>query len=61
MTTFQDRDAAYTRMMTKNRAYHLAGNFKELAVLVDGPSDGEFTVMSLRDAIAGEFTYEWGF
>ena len=34
-------------------------NKKDVAVLVDGPDDGEFTVMSLRDAIANEFTYRW--
>ncbi|NJD38426.1 MAG: hypothetical protein FIA89_08940 [Geobacter sp.] len=59
MTIFNDRDAAYTRMLTRNRAYHRAGNFKNLAVLVDGPSDGQFAVMPLDEAIAGEFMYEW--
>jgi len=59
MTTFQDRNAAYTRMQTKNRAYHRAGNFKDLAVLVDGPGDDEFTVMSLCEAVDGGFLYEW--
>lgn len=59
MTIFNDRDAAYTRMLTKNRAYHRAGNFRSLAVLVDGPAEGQFTVMSLNEAIAGEFMYEW--
>lgn len=29
------------------------------AVVVDGPDDGEFTVMDLRDAIDNEFLYRW--
>jgi hypothetical protein len=59
MTTFQDRGVAHTRMTIKNQAYHRAGNFKDLAVLVDGPGDGDFTVMSLCEAIDGGFLYEW--
>lgn len=59
MTTFPTYDAAYTRMKTKNRAYKLAGNKRDMAVLVDGPGDDEFTVMSLREAIDGGFLYEW--
>jgi hypothetical protein len=46
-------------MKTKNRAYKLAGNKRDMAVLVDGPGDDEFTVMSLREAIDGGFLYEW--
>lgn len=59
MTTFSSRGAAFTRMQTRNRAYQRAGNFKDLAVLVDGPDDGEATVMDLREAVEGGFIYEW--
>lgn len=59
MTTFPTYDEAYTRMKAKNRSYKLAGNKRDIAVLVDGPCDDEFTVMSLRDAIDGGFLYEW--
>lgn len=59
MTTLTDYDAAYSLMRSKNRAYKLAGNKRDMEVLVDGPCDNEFTVMSLRDAIDGSFLYEW--
>jgi len=59
MITFDSYEAAYTRMRTKNRAYKLAGNKRDMAVLVDGPGDEDFTVMSLKEAIDGDFLYEW--
>jgi hypothetical protein len=59
MTTFSSRDDAYSRMQMKNRAYRRAGNYRDTAVLVDGPGDNEATVMSLSEAIDGGFLYEW--
>lgn len=59
MITFDSYEAAHTRMRIKNRAYKLAGNKRDMAVLVDGPGDEEFTVMSLKEAIDGGFLYEW--
>ena len=52
--TLTDESAAIDLMRRLNLARR-----DVIAVLVDGPGDGEFTVMSLRDAIEGEFTYRW--
>lgn len=59
MTTYPSRDEAHAAMLAKNRANAAAGNRRELVVLVDGPDEGEATVMPLRDAIEAEFLYEW--
>ena len=58
MTHFANRDDAYTAMVQENKRYKLAGNKKDMAVLVDGPDD-MFSVMSLKDAVDNEFLYEW--
>lgn len=59
MKTFASRDAADTLMILKNRACKAAGNRKDLYVVVDGPGSKEFTVMDLKTAIDGGFTYSW--
>ncbi len=56
MVTFKNEDEARRLMVSRNQTRR---GRTELAVLVDGPRDGEFTVMSLRDAIDGGFAYRW--
>jgi hypothetical protein len=54
-TTTDERDALQRmRLMNQSRRGRT-----ELSVMVDGPDDGEFTVMDLRDAIEGGFGYRW--
>ena len=47
----------YMRIM--NTAFRLADNKTDLMVLVEGPDDGDWTVMDIRDAIEHEFAYTW--
>ena len=54
--TTTDETEARERMVFMNRARR---GRTELSVMVDGPNDGEFTVMDLRDAIESEFAYRW--
>jgi len=56
MTTTKDEDEARRLMASRNRTRR---GRTDLAVMVDGPGDGEFTVMDLRDAIEGGFAYRW--
>jgi hypothetical protein len=56
MTTTTNEDDARNLMLSRNRTRR---GRTDMAVMVDGPGDGEFTVMSLRDAIGGGFTYRW--
>jgi hypothetical protein len=56
MKTMTDEAAARDLMVLYNRSRRAGA---ELVVLVDGPDEGEFTVMELRDAIENEFAYRW--
>jgi hypothetical protein len=54
-----NREQAEQIMKTRNHAYRLAGNKRDLAVLVEGPGEGEATVMPLKESIENEFAYSW--
>jgi hypothetical protein len=56
MKTMTSESEARDRMLFWNRTRR---GRAELVVMVDGPDDGEFTVMELRDAIENEFAYRW--
>jgi len=56
MKTMTDETKARDLMVLLNRSRR---GRAELVVMVDGPNDGEFTVMGLRDAIENEFAYRW--
>jgi len=56
MHTTTDENEARELMVSRNRT---ARGSAELVVMVDGPNDGEFTVMDLRDAVEGGFMYTW--
>lgn len=53
MTTYLDEVKATEAMRRRNRA----GD--STFVVVDGPRDGEWTVMPATDAICGGFAYMW--
>jgi hypothetical protein len=57
--TYTNEDAATTEMTQINRAQMNVGDRTELVVLVDGPGDGEFTIMRLAEAIDNGFIYRW--
>ena len=54
--TFTDEGEAVQFMIDINRARLAAGN-TDIVVLVDGPADGEFSILELREA--SEFQYRW--
>jgi hypothetical protein len=54
--TFSKESDARAWMVSLNRSRR---GRTDLSVMVDGPDDGEFTVMNLRDAIENEFLYRW--
>jgi hypothetical protein len=54
--TTTDENEARHLMVFRNRSRR---GRTDLTVIVDGPDDGEFTVMDLRDAIENEFAYRW--
>jgi hypothetical protein len=56
MKTLTDENEAADWMRLLNRSRR---GRTDLSVMVDGPDDGEFTVMDLRDAIEGDFAYSW--
>ena len=56
MKTLTDENEARDLMVLWNRSRR---GRAELVVMVDGPDDGEFTVMELRDAIENGFSYCW--
>jgi hypothetical protein len=56
MFTTPHQDEARDLMVARNRSRR---GRTEMVVMVEGPGDGEFTVMSLREAIDGEFLYRW--
>ena len=53
MTTYPNRDDAESAMIRANKAN------KNLTVVVEGPENGEYTTMSIHDAIDNGFTYSW--
>ena len=56
MTTYTNEDDARDMMRRLNNTR--IGRM-DLWVMVDGPDDGEFTLMTQREAIDGEFMYCW--
>lgn len=56
--TTTNEDRAVQIMRSRNRAAAATGR-DEWFVLVDGPGDGEFTVMPLDEAVDSEFLYRW--
>jgi hypothetical protein len=56
--TFDNEGEALQFMQDINRA-RLAASKTDIVVLVDGPDDGEYTVMELADAVDGGFAYRW--
>ena len=56
MMTFRSEDDARRLMVTRNLTRR---DRSAIAVLVEGPDDGEWTVMDLRDAIENGFSYSW--
>ena len=56
MVTMTDESEARALMVSRNRTRR---GRTELTVMVEGPEDGEFTVMGLRDAVEGGFAYRW--
>lgn len=60
MITNNNEDQAVEIMRNRNRAVAAANARRpEWSVLVEGPADGEYTVMSLREAVDGGFAYSW--
>lgn len=51
---YEKRDDAEAAM----RAFNRANAHAEPRVLIDGP-DNNYAVVALRDAIAGDFLYQW--
>ena len=63
MIHFEDRNEAWGRMQQTNHAHARIGNQQapstgDMLVLVDGPDD-DHVVMTLTEAIEGDFLYEW--
>jgi hypothetical protein len=56
MRTLTNEDEARRLMVSRNRT---RADRTDIAVMVDGPNDGEFTVMDLRDAVENGFMYTW--
>ena len=56
MRTFTDETKARGWMQLLNQSRR---GRTELVVMVDGPDDNEFTVMSLSEAIQNGFLYRW--
>lgn len=56
--TFDDQDKAMSLMRVRNAGF-VIGLGHRLSVVVEGPCDGEWTVMSMRDAVDNCFSYTW--
>ena len=59
MTTYNNEFIARSRMKMKNECRKNAGNNNDLQVMVDGPGEGEFTIMPIKEAIENGFSYSW--
>lgn len=59
LQTYNNEQNAIDNMRTMNRAYQLAGNKKNICVMVEGPNDEEWTLMDVKDAIEAEMPYSW--
>ena len=57
MRTYSNEEIAGTMMRLRNRASKLAHNYRDIIVMVDGPGDGEFSLMDLKEAVENCFTY----
>lgn len=57
MLIFRDKTKAWACMLQRNRAAKLAGNSRDVWVMVEAPVG--WAVMSLEDAIELESGYEW--
>ena len=55
---FKNENLAMDWMRMKNRACKLAGNFREMFVVTDGP-ENDFAVMDLKSAIEHGGGYKW--
>lgn len=59
MTTYTDESAAADHVRRANRLATQIQVSRDLTVIVDGPEDGEVTVMALPEAIDAGFLYRW--
>lgn len=62
MKTYETEAEARLAMTGHNQAIAAhSGRFRysRLWVMVEGPSDKEFSVMDIREAIENDFTYSW--
>jgi hypothetical protein len=63
LLTVDSESDAFRVVQRRNRMFAGPNNGvaarRTLWVVVDGPVDGQFTVMTVEDAIEGEFTYRW--
>ena len=57
MRTYRSEAMALEMMRLRNRSAERAGNYKTVCVMVEGPNDGDFTLMDLRDAVDAGFGY----
>ena len=58
MKTFNSEESARGYMIRTNKSRAMANN-DNICVRVDGPDDGQFTVMELGEAIDNGFYYTW--
>lgn len=59
MTTFDDRDNAAAYCLRENLWLPASTPAADRFVIVDGPGDEEWTVMTQAEAEDGEFFYEY--
>lgn len=59
MITFDNEDTAMKEMRRANIGALKTTSDKPLRVVVDGPLDGEYSVMDVQDAIDNDFLYRW--
>ena len=55
METFDDEAKAVDYMKRKNKSI----KSNDVYVIVEGPDDGEWTVMTQREAVEYGFSYRW--
>lgn len=51
MRTYTDESEAMEIMRLRNRSYERANNYRDVCAMVDGPDDGEYTLMDIADAM----------